>query len=97
MRSLIVSASIFELIIQNSMGIPGHSEAFQCAGCLASLYVTIYRRMWYHKEKNRPLDSLAGRFYAQYFIKPANGITQKRDAEKLHPHNQFTRQSNTII
>ena len=26
--------------------------------------------MWHYKKGNKPLDSLAGRFYAQYFIKP---------------------------
>lgn len=97
MRSLIVSASIFELIIQNRMGIPGHSEAFLCAGCLASLYVTIYRRMWYHKEKNRPLDSLAGRFYAKYFIKPANGITKKRMQKNCTPTTHPTIKHNYLI
>ena len=47
----------------------------QRAGCLASPHVV-------PQKKNRPLDSLAGRFYAQYFIKPANGIKVSSDIRK---------------
>ena len=47
----------------------------QSAGCLASPHVV-------PQKKNRPLDSLAGRFYAQYFIKPANGMKVSSDIRK---------------
>ena len=47
----------------------------QRAGCLASPHVV-------PQKKNRPLDSLAGRFYAQYFIKPANGMKVSSDIRK---------------
>ena len=34
--------------------------------------------------------SVAKLFTFRWQYTPANGIKQKRDAEKLHPHNQFT-------
>ena len=56
-------------------GLLRYGVHLQSAGCLASPHVV-------PQKKNRPLDSLAGRFYAQYFIKPANGMKVSSDIRK---------------
>ena len=56
-------------------GLLWYGVHLQSAGCLASPHVV-------PQKKNRPLDSLAGRFYAQYFIKPANGMKVSSDIRK---------------
>ena len=64
-----------EGIFGTGEGLLWYGVHLQSAGCLASPHVV-------PQKKNRPLDSLAGRFYAQYFIKPANGMKVSSDIRK---------------
>ena len=64
-----------EGIFGTGNGLLRYGVHLQSASCLASPHVV-------PQKKNRPLDSLAGRFYAQYFIKPANGMKVSSDIRK---------------